>query len=108
MKKNLTCIDLFSGCGGLSLGLEEAGFTPLLFSELSPHAAETYIANRQNKEIIPIGDIYNLTDLNLNLIKTYWQDYEYHVFENRVVVKNPDQVMFSGTFNEFKEFCLED
>jgi len=72
MKKNLTCIDLFSGCGGLSLGLEEAGFTPLLFSELSPHAAETYIANRQNKEIIPIGDIYNLTDLNLNLIKTYW------------------------------------
>lgn len=37
-----------------------------------------------------------------------WQDYEYHVFENRVVVKNPDQVMFSGTFNEFKEFCLED
>lgn len=37
-----------------------------------------------------------------------WQDYEYHVFENRVVVKNPDQVMFSGTFDEFKEFCLED
>lgn len=37
-----------------------------------------------------------------------WQDYEYHVFENRVVVKNPDNVMFSGTFNEFKEFCLED
>lgn len=37
-----------------------------------------------------------------------WQDYEYHVFENRVVVKNPDNVMFSGTFEEFKGFCSED
>ncbi len=37
-----------------------------------------------------------------------WQEYEYHVFENRVVVKNPDNVMFSGTFEEFKDFCVED
>jgi hypothetical protein len=37
-----------------------------------------------------------------------WQDYEYHVFENKVVVKNPDNVMFSGTYNEFKEFCAGD
>ena len=37
----LTCIDLFAGCGGLSLGLEQAGFHPLLFSELNISAAET-------------------------------------------------------------------
>lgn len=37
-----------------------------------------------------------------------WQDFEYHVFENRVVVKNPTNVMFSGTFEEFKGFCVED
>ena len=71
--RKLHCIDLFAGCGGLSLGLEEAGFTPLLFSEISPHAAETYIANRRELDIIPVGDIYNLTDLNLGLLKTYWR-----------------------------------
>jgi DNA (cytosine-5)-methyltransferase 1 len=71
--RKLHCLDLFAGCGGLSLGLEEAGFTPLLFSEISPHAAETYIANRRDLEIIPVGDIYNLTDLDLGLLKTYWR-----------------------------------
>ena len=71
--RKLHCIDLFAGCGGLSLGLEEAGFTPLLFSEISPHAAETYIANRRELDIIPVGDIYNLTDLDLGLLKTYWR-----------------------------------
>ena len=71
--RKLHCIDLFAGCGGLSLGLEEAGFTPLLFSEISPHAAETYIANRREMEIIPVGDIYNLTDLDLGLLKTFWR-----------------------------------
>jgi len=66
------CIDLFAGCGGLSLGLEEAGFKPLLFSEINRHAAETYIANRTDMDIVPVGDVYNLTDLDLGLLKTYW------------------------------------
>lgn len=44
-KAQLTCVDLFSGCGGLSLGLTRAGFQPLLFCELSDHAAETYKFN---------------------------------------------------------------
>jgi len=71
--KQLHCIDLFAGCGGLSLGLEQAGFHPLLFSELNASAAETYIANRLNQEIIPVGDIYNLTTPDLELLKVYWQ-----------------------------------
>jgi hypothetical protein len=30
-----------------------------------------------------------------------WQDYEYHVYENKVVIKNPGEVIFSGSWNEF-------
>ena len=29
MKNRPTCIDIFSGCGGLSLGMERAGFRTL-------------------------------------------------------------------------------
>ncbi|MEI7823599.1 MAG: DNA (cytosine-5-)-methyltransferase [Verrucomicrobiota bacterium] len=70
--RKLTCIDLFAGCGGLSLGLEQAGFHPLLFSELNMSAAETYIANRVGQGVIPWGDIYQLTDENLELLKLNW------------------------------------
>jgi DNA (cytosine-5)-methyltransferase 1 len=40
-------IDLFAGCGGLSLGLEQAGFTPLFVNELNHDAMETYLINRR-------------------------------------------------------------
>ncbi|GAB3407999.1 DNA cytosine methyltransferase [Massilia agilis] len=38
-------IELFAGCGGLSLGLESVGFDLLLANELSPMAAETFAYN---------------------------------------------------------------
>lgn len=38
-------IELFAGCGGLSLGLESAGFELLLANELSPMASETFAYN---------------------------------------------------------------
>jgi hypothetical protein len=34
-----------------------------------------------------------------------FQDYEYHVYENKVEIKNPDKVIFSGTYQEFNDFC---
>jgi hypothetical protein len=37
-----------------------------------------------------------------------WQDYEYHVYENRVVVKNPSEVIFGSCWSEFAEFCSSD
>jgi hypothetical protein len=37
-KSNLFFINLFAGCGELSLGPEQAGFEPLLFSEINRDA----------------------------------------------------------------------
>jgi hypothetical protein len=30
-----------------------------------------------------------------------WQDYEYHVYEKHVVVKNPTEVIFDGYWSDF-------
>lgn len=102
-KKELSCIDLFAGCGGLSLGLEQAGFTPLLFSEINKTAAETYIANREQKNIIPVGDIYELSDPNLEILKLYWK-YTKKITDIDLVCGGPPCQGFSGighrrTFN---------
>lgn len=35
------------------------------------------------------------------------QEYEYHVYENKVVLKHRDEVIFEGTWPEFAEFCNE-
>lgn len=35
-----------------------------------------------------------------------WQEYEYHVYENKVVVKDPTEVIFSGSWQDFHDFCL--
>ena len=64
-EKKPVVIDLFAGCGGLSLGLEEAGFIPVLFSELNRQAADTYRTNREGMEIIEESDIYKLTNQKL-------------------------------------------
>lgn len=69
----LTAIDLFAGCGGLSLGFEMEGFRPLLFSEINLNAAQTYMMNRKDENIIPVGDIYSLTNDNLRLLKEHWR-----------------------------------
>lgn len=48
-KRPLTVIDLFAGCGGLSLGLEKAGFTPVFVNELNEDALRTYLLNRKQE-----------------------------------------------------------
>lgn len=54
-----TLIDLFAGCGGLSLGMEQAGFSSIFFNEIEPVFASTYLANRT----LPAGHYY-IGDIN--------------------------------------------
>lgn len=42
-------IDLFAGCGGLSLGFENSGFTPVFVNELDLNARASYLANRHHE-----------------------------------------------------------
>lgn len=74
----LNHIELFSGCGGLSLGLAKAGFELALANELSPMAAETFA--------------YNLLDEDLSLLakqgkkskKTFWLNSRYSDLTDRL------------------------
>ena len=44
----LTALDLFSGCGGLTLGLKQAGFSVLGAVDIEPLSNKTYRANHED------------------------------------------------------------
>lgn len=58
--KKPTAIDLFCGCGGLTLGLKQAGFEVLGAVDNDHLAVETYKANHRNVSVFET-DINNLT-----------------------------------------------
>lgn len=59
MTKPLNFIDLFSGCGGISNGLEQAGLNCLLGIDFNPAAIETFKLNHKNAIGI-CGDIQKI------------------------------------------------
>lgn len=65
MNKLYKFVDLFAGCGGLSLGLQQAGFTPWFVNEIVEQFCNTYKLNHDlSDEHYFVGDI---ADLNLHL-----------------------------------------
>lgn len=54
-------IDLFAGCGGLSLGMEQAGFSTVFANEINSSLFETYLFNRDlSEDSFFTGDIHDL------------------------------------------------
>ena len=66
-------IDLFAGAGGLSLGLEQAGFEVVFANEINSTCAETYLYNRNlSSDQVFVGDINDLIK-NIDKYKKYKQ-----------------------------------
>ena len=60
-------IDLFSGAGGLSCGLEMSGFHPILANELNDVYASTYSRNHPTTPMV-VGDIRQLFEKDLKKV----------------------------------------
>lgn len=56
-------VSLFSGAGGMDVGMEEAGFEIVAASELDAHASNTYRRNNPSVDLIE-GDIEDPTNFN--------------------------------------------
>ena len=84
-----TFVDLFAGCGGLSLGLEQAGFTPIFVNELNQDAMSSYLRNRQH---LP----FNLSSKNRHV-------YDIHALSQRPYELN---AMAEGLRREHGEISL--
>jgi DNA (cytosine-5)-methyltransferase 1 len=69
MKIKYPFIDLFAGCGGLSLGLELSGFTPVYVNELNNDALQTYKVNREDLKHLNESDFFsnNIFELTKNV-----------------------------------------
>jgi DNA (cytosine-5)-methyltransferase 1 len=59
-QKDLRVLSLFTGSGGLDLGLEAAGFEPILCVEIDKESRETLKRNRPGWRLSVPGDIHQL------------------------------------------------
>lgn len=76
VRNTFTAIDLFSGCGGLTEGLKQAGYQVLAAIELDPKAAETYQLNHPeplsiSADIRKICPLETMTKLGLEKGELY-------------------------------------
>ena len=89
-------IELFAGCGGLTLGLESEGFELLAANELSPMAAETFAYN--------ILDV-DLNEPDLQRMKVHWIKSQYPATKmNQRLRENPLIASDSGKESDLNFF----
>lgn len=64
--RTFSAIDLFAGCGGLSLGLARAGFAVGAAVEINERAAETYRANHPSTRLL-VQDVRTVRGLDIGI-----------------------------------------
>lgn len=107
----MNVIDLFAGCGGMSLGFIKNGYDVKLAVEIDPNIAETYKLNHKNTDVI-IDDINNLDSSRLQK----YRDIDviiggppcqgFSMAGNRIrqgFIDDPRNYLFKGYFNVVKK-----
>lgn len=87
-KKDVKMVDLFAGCGGLSLGMEQAGFTPWFVNEIVETFCNTYKKNHSLSD-----DHYYIGDINE--LNTRINEYEEYLSDITLVCGGPPCQGFS-------------
>lgn len=64
MSKKFTCVDLFSGAGGLSRGFYDAGYDVVLGVDFDEAALKTFRENHGNAEAMKL-DLFNHDNINV-------------------------------------------
>ncbi|PKH59325.1 DNA (cytosine-5-)-methyltransferase [Shewanella sp. Choline-02u-19] len=91
-------IELFAGCGGLSLGLESVGFELLLANEISPMAAETFTYNFFNENLKDKAEKQEKPE-NALWVSSQYEDLKLRLRENPF--EYPD---FGTGINDFESY----
>jgi len=78
-EEKLTLVDLFSGCGGLALGMHESGFKTVLANEIHPDPASTYVHNLcpEDSGTMRIGPVQR--QLSRTRLERWLSDIDYDV-----------------------------
>lgn len=90
-------IDLFAGCGGMSLGLENSTFLPIYVNELNPDALETYLVNRREDypwlDRLNSNDIKELVDKDCRGLKDLKKKFKKTLKEHEIKLDQVDLVV---------------
>lgn len=96
MKRNTRrVIDLFAGCGGLSLGFERQGFSVVKAVEMDAQIAQTYKRNHTATDVI-VDDIRNIDKSNI-----------FHLGDADVIIGGPPCQGFSMAGERIRESFRE-